>query len=184
MMVLHLGDGTWMAHGWKRWFQVDPLQTQGKRGKNAKSADSTASTSPVEGGLDARMSVSDVHLPSGAQYHHTVRPVGGVAILRKASTARADLSLRACRSTELPSSGHTKRSRKKTMPSFRTPTQTPALQYSLAVILSVGPTIFTALRFRARIVKRTRLDWDDWLIVVALVGRTCIAVFFHDRSPC
>jgi hypothetical protein len=131
----------------------------------------------VEGGLDARMSVSDVHLPSGAQYHHTVRPVGGVAILRKASTARADLSLRACRSTELPLSGH-KNEAEKTMPSFRTPTQTPALQYSLAVILSVGPTIFTALRFRARIVKRTRLDWDDWLIVVALVRRTCIAVFF------
>jgi hypothetical protein len=63
------------------------------------------------------------------------------------------------------------------MPSFRTPTQTPALQYSLAVILSVGPTFFTALRFRARIVLRTRLDWDDWLIVVALVGRTCIALF-------
>jgi hypothetical protein len=53
---------------------------------------------------------------------------------------------------------------------FRTPKQTPELQYALAIILTIAPTIFTALRFRARAVKHAKLDWDDWFIVLALVG--------------
>jgi hypothetical protein len=53
---------------------------------------------------------------------------------------------------------------------FRTPKQTPELQYALAIILTVAPTIFTALRFRARAVKQANQDWDDWFIVFALVG--------------
>jgi len=51
---------------------------------------------------------------------------------------------------------------------FRTPKQTPELQYALAAVLSIAPTIFTALRFRARIVKRSGFQMDDWLIVVSL----------------
>lgn len=58
---------------------------------------------------------------------------------------------------------------------FHTPPQTPELQYALAIILSVGPTIFTVLRFRARAVKRAKLDWDDWLIVFSLVSESAEA---------
>jgi hypothetical protein len=54
---------------------------------------------------------------------------------------------------------------------FRTPKQTPELQYALAILLSIAPTIFAALRFRARAIKRAKLDWDDWLTVVALASR-------------
>ncbi|KAF2197121.1 hypothetical protein GQ43DRAFT_403698 [Delitschia confertaspora ATCC 74209] len=61
--------------------------------------------------------------------------------------------------------------------SFHTPTQTPGLQYALAIILSIGPTIFTALRFRARAVKKTPLELDDWLIVVSLIFVHVTATF-------
>lgn len=77
---------------------------------------------------------------------------------------------------------------------FRTPEQTPGLQYGLAAILSIAPTIFTALRFRVRIVKKVELAMDDWLIVFALVSsqQACevpcrlngnLGVRIHYRNP-
>jgi uncharacterized membrane protein len=60
---------------------------------------------------------------------------------------------------------------------FHTPKQTPELQYALAIILSIAPTIFTALRFRARVVKRSGFEMDDWLIVLSLVFVYLTAIF-------
>ena len=56
---------------------------------------------------------------------------------------------------------------------YKTPTQTPELQYALAIILTIGPSILVALRFRARYISRVPRDWDDWLIVIALVSWQC-----------
>ncbi|KAF1962133.1 hypothetical protein CC80DRAFT_154805 [Byssothecium circinans] len=60
---------------------------------------------------------------------------------------------------------------------YRTPTQTPELQYALAIILTIGPSIFVALRFRARHIKGAKWDWDDWLICIALFFTYVTAVF-------
>ena len=53
---------------------------------------------------------------------------------------------------------------------FRTPKQTPELQYTLAGILTIAPTIFTPLRLWALFVKKAKMGWDDWLIAVALAS--------------
>jgi hypothetical protein len=93
----YYGVTPWRWHMAGTWLETmvpcGSTPNAGKAGKKRQSADNPALASRVEGGLEARMSVSDVHLPRAAQYHSTVRPVGGVAILRKASTARADLSI-------------------------------------------------------------------------------------------
>ncbi|KAJ4296368.1 hypothetical protein N0V90_006413 [Kalmusia sp. IMI 367209] len=60
---------------------------------------------------------------------------------------------------------------------YKTPTQTPELQYALAVILTIGPSVFVALRYRARYISRVKQDWDDWLIVIALFFTYVTAAF-------
>lgn len=45
--------------------------------------------------------------------------------------------------------------------------------YSFAVVFTFLPTIAVILRFYARRKKRTPLQWDDWLVVFALLA--CVA---------
>lgn len=49
--------------------------------------------------------------------------------------------------------------------------ETPGKMYALATVLTLLATIAVLLRFYARKIKNARIEWDDYLIVFALVRR-------------
>ena len=49
--------------------------------------------------------------------------------------------------------------------------ETPGKMYALATVLTVLAVVAVLLRLHARKVKSAILTWDDYLIIVALVGR-------------
>ena len=49
--------------------------------------------------------------------------------------------------------------------------ETPGKMYALATVLTLLATIAVLLRFCARKIKNARIEWDDYLIVFALVRR-------------
>ncbi|PQE29897.1 integral membrane protein [Rutstroemia sp. NJR-2017a WRK4] len=57
------------------------------------------------------------------------------------------------------------------------PKETPGEQYALAISLSVIATIFVGLRFYTRRVTKNALMWDDWLVLISLIGTYLTGIF-------
>ena len=49
-------------------------------------------------------------------------------------------------------------------------TETPGKMYALASVLTVLAIVAVVLRFYSRRIKKVGVSWDDYLIVLALVG--------------
>lgn len=49
--------------------------------------------------------------------------------------------------------------------------ETPGKMYALATVLTLLAAVAVLLRLRARKIKKTILDWDDYLILFAMVCR-------------
>ena len=49
--------------------------------------------------------------------------------------------------------------------------ETPGKMYALATVLTLLAAVAILLRLRARKIKKTILDWDDYMILFAMVSR-------------
>ena len=56
--------------------------------------------------------------------------------------------------------------------------ETPGKMYALAVVLTLLAVVAVLLRLYARKIKNAILSWDDYLILLALVGRILQVMHF------
>ena len=60
--------------------------------------------------------------------------------------------------------------------------ETPGKMYALATVLTLLAFAAVALRLYARRIKKTRLSWDDWFIILAFTCTFVIAICMYIGS--
>ena len=59
--------------------------------------------------------------------------------------------------------------------------ESPGKMYALASVLTILAMVAVVLRFCSRRIRKIRPSWDDYLIILALVGLCAVTFYYSER---